>query len=472
MQSKRIRKILLVTPPGSIHVQPDGSRQVKECPPPLGLAYLAAQVLKNCDCEVRVYDMIIENFHQETRESHDIILYGESFEQYGKVLEDFEPDVVGVSCILSSRSKSALKLCRMSKEFDQDIITAVGGHHATALPEHLLQGGADYVFLGESDHSFPKFINAINNDGDISGVDGIVYRNKENGTLILQERKNYVKKLDSLPRPAWHVVGLEKYWKGYLPMGIPLKENRYAVVSASRGCPHICDYCAVPKHCGERNFRARNLNDVIDEIRYLVADYGIKEIQFLDDNFFVNRKRVKKLLRLLISNFPGMYFAVPTGTDLPCIDFEMIDLLKEAGFYFMMLGIETGSMDIQGKYVDKKIDIEETREKVRYMKEVGLEVSGFFLIGFPGETREQVQKTINLATSLDLDRIYFPMLTPLPGSRLYDRCLENDLLYDDFDVTKTRYSNTFIKNPNISREELEGIRRDVWREYMSKRTDS
>jgi radical SAM superfamily enzyme YgiQ (UPF0313 family) len=174
---------------------------------------------------------------------------------------------------------------------------------------------------------------------------------------------------------------------------------------------------------------------------------------------------------MLISNFPGMPFGVPTGTDLPFVDFEMIDLLKEAGINYMILGIETGSTDIQGRYVDKRIDMKKTRQKIEYMKNSGFGISGLFMLGFPGETPEQVQSTVDLATSLDLDRIYLVMVTPLPGSRLYDHCVQNNLLYDDFDITKVRYSNTFIKNPNISRQKLEGIRRDVWHEYMSKRID-
>jgi len=188
-----------------------------------------------------------------------------------------------------------------------------------------------------------------------------------------------------------------------------------------------------------------------------------------DDNFFVDKKRQKKLCQLLISRFPGMNFAVPSGTDVDNIDYELIDLLKEAGFYHMKLGIETGNLDIEGKYVDKKIDPQDVKKKVRYMKEVGLETTGFFMLGFPYETPEQIQDTVNLATSLDLDWIYFEMVAVLPGTPLYNYCLENNLLYDDYDVTAIRYSNTFIKNPYISREELEGIRRNVWKDYMSKR---
>ncbi len=369
--------------------------------------------------------------------------------------------------MLFSRANAVLNLCRITKEFDDEIFTVLGGHHATGIPRHVFQGYTDYVVLGEADHSFPELVTTLNYGGDISQVAGIVY--ERNGELIVQERIDFVKDLNSLPFPEWDIVGLEKYWKGMLPMGINPKSNRYAVMCTSRGCPHACDYCAVPLHTGMRNYRRRDLDKVISEIEWLVDRYGIKEIQFLDDNFFVSKNRLKKLCRLLISKFPDMNFAVPTGTDIGNIDYELIDLLKEAGFYHIKLGIETGNLDIQDKYVDKRIGLQDLKKKVQYMKKVGLETTGWFMLGFPYETPEQIQDTVNLATSLDLDWIYLMMVTPLPGTPLYTYCLENDLLYDDYDVTAVRYSNTFIKNPYISREELESIRRSVWKDYMSKR---
>jgi anaerobic magnesium-protoporphyrin IX monomethyl ester cyclase len=463
----KLHKILLVNPPGTVFVQPDGSRQVKEISAPLGLAYLAAEV-KQQGYAVRVYDMAIENFYQERQISSDTVLYGDSFDQYRQVLEDYRPDLVGFSCILSNRSNSVLELCRITKEVDREIITVVGGHHATALPNHLLQGNTDFVVLGEADHSFPELVKTLQSGGDIRKVGGIVYPG--NGQLVVQPRVEFVKDLDTLPYPDWDVIGIEKYWS--LPnMNNPQGKGRFGLIHTSRGCPHICNYCAVPLHTGERNFRARDLDEVIKEIEWLIEKYQIREIQFMDDNFFVNKTRLKELCRRLISKFPGMYFNVPTGTDIANLDNELLDLMKEAGFHYLSLGLETGDLDVQGKFVDKRIDLAETRKKVEYMRKLGFHLSGLFMLGFPGETREQIQKTVNYATSMDFDRLYLIMVTPLPGSGLYDYCRKNDLLYDDFDVAKLRYSNTFIKNENITRAELEGIRRTVWEEYMSKRVD-
>jgi len=145
-------------------------------------------------------------------------------------------------------------------------------------------------------------------------------------------------------------------------------------------------------------------------------------------------------------------------------------LLKKAGFSSLCIGIETGAEENIGKFIDKRINVKETVEKINYLNKVGIAIFGIFLLGFPGETREQIQRTVELAESLPLDKFYLAMVTPLPGSRMYDYCKKNDLLYPDFDVTKVRYANTFIKNENISRAELEGIRKSVWeKRFGSKR---
>ncbi|MFH1258612.1 MAG: cobalamin-dependent protein, partial [Elusimicrobiota bacterium] len=350
----KIKKVLLVVPPGTSFIQSDGRKQCKECFPPLGLAYLAAQLIK-VGYDVQVYDMVVEKFYHETVVSFDTVLYGATYADYRKKLEQYCPDLVGIQCMLSSRSKTVLNLCEITKEFNRKIYTILGGHHATALPGHVLQNDTDFVVLGEADQSFGELVNALNNENDISKIAGIAY--KQNNAIVVQPRVDFLKNLDSLPFPAWDVVGLEKYWQGMLPMGIPLKKQKYGVVNTSRGCPHSCYYCAVPLHTGERNYRKRNLNSVINEIKWLVDTFGVEEIHFSDDNFFVGKERLKKLCQLLIDNFPQMNFAVPTGTDIQNVEFELIDLLKQAGFYHLAIGIETANRDFQGKYVDKKIDL-------------------------------------------------------------------------------------------------------------------
>ena len=468
----KVKKILLVNPPGSLFMQSDGTRQTKELYLPIHLACLAASARQLAPFEIKIFDMVVEDYDREVQFSSDTVLYGASFEQYWDVLRSFQPDLVGVACLLSSRSRFTIKLLQMAKEWNREVITVSGGHHATAMPEHILGGGADYVFLGESDHSFVNFLRAVNADGDLSAVDGLVYKDKGSRQIITQNKTNYVKDIDSLPYPAWDIVNLEKYWNRGLVWNSPTTKESFVLVMSSRGCPHVCSYCAVPRHTGERNYRSRPIESVVAEIRWLIETFGVKEVHFADDNFFVNKNRTKKLLRRLISEFPGIKYAFNAGTDLPNIDFEIIDLLKEAGVKGLLLGIETGADENVGKFIDKRLVMEDTITKIKYLEKLGIETYGMFLLGFPGETPEQVKKTVALAESLPLDNFYLIMVTPLPGSELYDYCVKNDLLYSDFDITKVRFSNTFIKNENISRHELEGIRKTVWEKHFGGRENT
>ena len=463
---RTINKILLVSPPGVIHIESDGTKQTKECPPLLGLAYLSAQ-LSN-EYQVKIYDMVVENFWQEELISKDTIIYGDNMKQFQKVLSEYNPDLVGVSSMLSSRANCALNICKLVKKFNNRIITVVGGYHAAAIPAQFLKkGNTDFLCLGESDYRFPKLLKLLKNGNDFRGLEGLAFMEKDK--VIINPIIDYLKNIDDLPFPDWDTAGIKKYWKGYDAMTCGLKNNRYVFLNTSRGCPHICHYCAVPNHTGKKNYRARSLDKVIQEISWLKNKYKIAEVAFTDDNFFVNKTRLKKLCRILKSDFADMTFSVPTGTDLMGVDHELIDLLAEANFHDLAVGIETGNVDYQGTYIDKKFDLKEMKQKIKHMIEAGLNPSGFFLLGFPNETKEQIKKTTDLATSLNLNKIYLIMLNPLPGSQLYEDCIKNNLLYDDFDVTKIRYSNTFIKNKNISRKELEGIRKKVWRDYMINR---
>jgi radical SAM superfamily enzyme YgiQ (UPF0313 family) len=201
----------------------------------------------------------------------------------------------------------------------------------------------------------------------------------------------------------------------------------------------------------------------------LVSKYGVEEIAFLDDNFFVSKPRVKKLLKLIAKEFPNVLFHVPGGTEVNALDHEMIDLLAEANFFKVLIAIEAADQSVQNSLIDKKVKVDRVPETIEYLKKKGIETRALFMIGFPGETRQQIQKTVDLAKSLDVDDFYISIVTPLPGTPVYDECLQKGLFVDGFDVNKHRYSAAQIKLPDTTPEELEQIRRDVWQEVFNEK---
>ncbi len=217
---------------------------------------------------------------------------------------------------------------------------------------------------------------------------------------------------------------------------------------------------------GFKGYRKRTNDDVIDEIRWLRDDFGVQEIQFLDDNFFVSGPRVKALCKDLAENFPDMTFSVPAGTEVNALDEEMIDHLADANFYRLTMAIESANQEIQDEKIDKRVDLEKVPQLIQYAKSRGIEVRGFLMIGFPDETKESILHTADYAMSLEMDDFALSVVTPLPGTPVHDEAVERGLLTEAFDPDDIRYSVSSIKIEGMSQEEIEDVRRNTWRRHQ------
>lgn len=465
---KEIKKFLLINPYGKITVTKEGSRERKLAVPPLGLAYLAAQLLKN-NYEVEVLDIMLEGYENEIIQNENSIIYGLSFEDCKKRIKEINPDAVGVSCLFSNRAEEVLKICEIVKEVSPDIHVFLGGQHPSGMPGLILNKSIDYLLIGESDHTLIDLLNKINNNEDLKEVEGLVL--EENDTIIRTQKKNYPR-VEDLPYPAWHLFNLEKYWNiGMSDYEInDGKIKKFMVMITSRGCPHDCYFCTSTLSSG-RVFRERTIDDVISEIKLYKEKYNIEEVQFWDDNFFVNKSRLKRLLRELIKEFPGMSFETPSGSEVNALDDEVIELLAKAGFYKIFLAIESPNEDIQKASVDKKVKVDRVPSVVKKIQEVGMIAEGSFMVGFPNETKKHIDNTFKVATKFGLDRISFAIVNPLPGTGLYNECKEKGLLYDDFNPQNIRFSNENIKIDGVSRGYISKKRREVWLDYMSNKID-
>jgi radical SAM superfamily enzyme YgiQ (UPF0313 family) len=210
---------------------------------------------------------------------------------------------------------------------------------------------------------------------------------------------------------------------------------------------------------------------VLAEIRWLHDAFGVEEIQFLDDNFFVSKPRVKELCRLLAENFPDMVFSVPAGTEINALDEEVIDLLAKANFYRLVLAIESANPEIQAARIDKHVDLSRVPEVIRYIKSRGMEARGYLMIGFPDETPESIRHTAEYALSLELDDFALSVVTPLPGTPVFDEAVQRGLLVDSFNPDDIRYSISSIKIAGMTPEEIENVRRSTWRQHQKRKQE-
>lgn len=419
-------KVLLIKPPADMHV----------VMPPIGLGYLASYLQSHLDdVEVKIIDCL------QYKISHDDI---------PAILQEFKPDVVGITAF-TMEIASALKCCQIIKEYDNKLITVVGGVHTTNSPEEVLSNKfVDYIFKNEAEISFCEFIKRIgNNNFDFHDINNIGYMDE--GKMVLNPLE-FPTDLDSLPYPDYDLINLFDYPKTYMT-----RQHPYAPIISSRGCPYLCTYCSAQKMSG-KGFRARSPQNIIEEIKFLKEKYKIKEFQMWDDNFTLVKSRTREFCELLLKEKINLPWWVPNGLRTETLDEDLIKLMKESGLYAIALGIESGSEKIQ-RDMKKNLNFERVQKVLEYGNKYGIRMQGFFIIGYPTETREDIMKTISLSQSLPLSRASFLLFQPLVGSEIYND-LERQGKLDAFDSSKTEFSKSSILPEGIDTvEELNNLHR-------------
>jgi magnesium-protoporphyrin IX monomethyl ester (oxidative) cyclase len=363
--------------------------------PPLGLGYLASY-LKKEGIEVKIIDGLRENLTPTALVQRIV---------------DEKPEMAGINC-LTAFYHEAVQLAIALRE--KDIRVVIGGAHPTILPyQTLVDCGADYVICGEGEIPLLKLItNNFMNDN----IPGVYSR----GNLFCEgngiQKAEVVENLDEISFPDWEQLDPRRYPKA--PHGAIVKNFPIGVLTTTRGCPYACTFCATPK-LYDRRLRFRSPENVIQEIKYLVDSFGVKEIHFEDDNLTLNRKHVENICNLLIENNLKISWACPNGIRADKVDESLIKLMKKSGCYYFAYGIESANQQIL-ENIKKMETIEQIAISIEIAHKVGISCQGFFIFGLPGETRETIEKTINFAKRSKLSRAQFLILDVLPGSELWD----------------------------------------------------
>jgi uncharacterized radical SAM superfamily protein len=298
----------------------------------------------------------------------------------------------------------------------------LGGPHVCGAKESVFNQfpGLEYAFLGEADRSFPQFVTLLRIHAcrppteTLRTIPGLMWRN--NGT-IQSNPPEVIENLDVLGWPAWDLLEPES-------MRIPFnlfysKRHPIVGISTARGCTSHCSFCAIHLIEGRR-YRARSAGHVLDEMELLVRKHGVREIQLLDSNCIQDKARMIRICQGIIERRLNVAWSCPNGIKADSLDEELAEWMGKSGCHFAFLGIESGSPRIQ-KSIRKGLNLDHLPEKIAILKRNGINVGGFFMIGFPGETRDDILQTISLALSLDIDTAAFSVLIPLPGSDIFAR---------------------------------------------------
>ena len=312
-------------------------------------------------------------------------------------------------------------LARLVKQRLPEAKVLVGGAHASSLPERVLACSAvDAVFLGEAELSFTRYL-AGEEPGEI---DGVAFR--RNGQLALNPKKEWVKDLDQLPFPARDLLDLDAYWSRSGRAGV----GRWTSFITSRGCPFRCVFCSTHTVWGRR-WRPRGAENVVAELEELSSRYGMDTLSLEDDNFTLRMDRAKEILRLVLKKGLRFDWATPNGLRADRLDEELLELMKAAGFTQAKVAIESGHPRVNHDVIHKNLDLEKAKEVVSLAAAKELPPAAFFVLGFPGETPEEMLTTVEYALELKERGLAggdFFMATPYPGTDLLDQAEKGGLL--------------------------------------------
>ena len=364
-------------------------------------------------------DVIIIDAYKENLSKEDI----------KKRLEEYKPDVVGLTVLMDQYHKAAHITTEMIKSVSKDIITVLGGVYATTNSHTAIEDkNLDYVIIGEGEFTFRQLIGHISGACELPDR-GICFK-KDDGSIDHRGHSAFIKNLDLLPKPSYHLIDFLSYANKWhrksidQPKGFP-----YARIITSRGCPEKCSFCQVPSIQGSF-FRARSPDHVCDEIEWLKKDYGVKALVFDDDNMYTNPKRIKALFKRMIERGLAMPWT-SIATAVFRLDEELIDLMRASGCDYIDVAIESGTERVTREVVLKPIDFAHAKKTIAYAQKKGIYVAANFIVGFPTETWEEIRETLAFAEELNVDYAKIFNAIPLRNTELYDLAQMTDSIIMD-----------------------------------------
>ncbi len=386
--------------------------------PPLGLLYIASSIRSSFAgrYELKVLDTGIGAL---------------SLEDIERELIEFTPHFIGLSS-LTCESDLMHQIARLAKKIVSNAIVIVGGPHTLVARERLLDDeNIDFGIIGEGERTIVELMTTLEKCSDLSMVNGIVYRRNNSG--FLTRPRGYIERLDELPFPSWDLIDIEEYaeysnWNGIT------KEKFYFPLFTSRGCSYNCTYC---HNIFGKTVRVRSPDNVFSEVMFLYDNYHAKEFHIIDDLFNFDIKRSKEICSLLIESKKNFSLAFPNGLRADIMTEELIALLRRAGTYKINYAVETVTGRLQ-EMIKKNIDIPRTINTIEKTTRTGIITGGFFMLGFPTETKQEMLQTIDAAVNSDLDIAYFFKATSYPG-REGSLPFRNSMGFDHTDEFKHAY---------------------------------
>lgn len=371
-------------------------------------------------------------------------------------LREVRPAFVGFSCTTSS-FLDGVRLAAMARSELPGIRTVFGGPHVSALRERLLRDypEIDFAVVGEGEETLAELI-AAGGEG-AERIPGVVSRRGDE--VVFAGHRGKGLELDSLPFPAYEK--LAGYPAAYrLPIfNYPSTPNTSCI--SSRGCPYACSYC--DRSVFRRTFRYNSAEYLYAHLEYLRERFGIRHVNFYDDQFTFNRQRVEDFCRIMVDCPLGMTFNCAVRAEH--VDLELLRQMKGAGCWMASLGIETGDPELLAQH-RQNADLQMLAEKIRQIKQAGIRVKGLLMMGLPGETETSIRRSMEYVYSLPIDDFNLAKFTPFPGSPLYEKIHELGSFDEDWEQMDCMQFR-FVPH-GMSRERLEELFTEFYKRHFQR----
>jgi anaerobic magnesium-protoporphyrin IX monomethyl ester cyclase len=403
---------------------------------PIGLAYLAA-VLEENGHEVTVIDCpALEMNHDKLKAK----------------LASIESNVIGITS-MTPTIQSALLSAHVAKEACPDAMVILGGPHATFMGEQVLaeEDAVDVVVRSEGEQTLLELAQNVSNPKALNSIEGITFR--KDGQVVRTPNRPFIQKLDELPLPAYKYFPLEKY---------RLFGRRMLPIITSRGCPSQCSFCTTARMFGKA-FRARSPKNIVDELEWLRDVHRADAFTFYDDTFTLDKKRALKICEEIKNRKIGLPWDCQTRVST--VSREILLKMREANCQQVFFGVESGCQKILNA-VKKGTTVEQNERAIRLAKDVGLFVSISVIIGYPGETKDMLQETIDLIRKAEPDDVYICVATPYPGTELR-RIVEEMGWEMSNDWRRYDTITPVFANPNVSAEDVRKLRTSFYNRFYS-----
>ncbi len=429
---KRYKKVLLITPPYHSGVVESAGVWLN-----VGFVYIAGSL------RAAGYEPVI----------YDAMSYWHGYDEIEKRIINEEPDVVATTAF-TAEIVDALKVLKLAKDINHEVLTVIGNVHPTFCYEEILKehySYVDYIVRGEGEETIVELLDCLNAGDNVEKVKSIAFY-RDNGVVATPSRP-YIKDLNSLPM-AWDLID----WPIYTYR--PMEGSVLAIVCSSRGCNQQCSFCS-QQIFWKRQWRGRSAENFVNELEYLRDTYGVNVVMISDETPTLEPKRWERILDLLIERDVGTKILMETRVDDILRDEDIMWKYRKALIDHIYVGVEATTQDTLDIF-KKDIKVGQSKKALDLINEQDIITETSFVLGMPNDTRESIEKTVELARFYNPDLAFFLAIAPWPYSDLYPE-LKDYIEIKDY--SKYNLVEPVVKPKNMTIEEVSEILGIASREY-------